>query len=484
MTKAGLPLFAIVAFVLMPSMAHAQSEAYFVLKQSPNNSTFIFKLTDPTKIQEARNIIATHAQKIVGGTIIKQGVYYNPNWHFHFDPRTISFADVGIELCDAAMEGIEADIDNAWTTWCPWNGVVVLASPPPPNPGTGNLKPTVSVTMPYRNDSINPTSPVNVFVDINADDPDGAVTKVEVFNQSIKIGELSSAPYRFNWTNLPPGTQSIYAVATDNEGASTTSKTVTFTVKLPVLGNLLDETDFFVRQHYRDFLNREPDDAGLQFWKNNIDGCGPDAACREVKRIDTSAAFFLSIEFQETGYFVHRFYKASFGRRPMLFELQPDSRVVGKGLIVNAPGWQDLLASNKRTFAEAWVTRSSFASIYDPLTNTQYVDLLLNNSGAIFPTLDRDAWVSALNTNAKSRAAVLFEVVESREFYDGELSTAFVEMEYFGYLRRNPQDPPDNDLVGYNFWLDKLNQSHGNYLAAEMVKAFLSSIEYRQRFGQ
>jgi len=62
---------------------------------------------------------------------------------------------------------------------------------------------------------------------------------------------------------------------------------------------------------------------------------------------------------------------------------------------------------------------------------------------------------------------------------------AFVLMEYFGYLQRNPYDPPEPtlDYSGYNFWLGKLNQFNGNYIAAEMVKAFISSTEYRQRFG-
>ena len=66
-----------------------------------------------------------------------------------------------------------------------------------------------------------------------------------------------------------------------------------------------------------------------------------------------------------------------------------------------------------------------------------------------------------------------------------ELNRAFVLMEYFGYLRRNPDDAPEStrDYTGYDFWLTKLVQFNGNYINAEMVKAFLSSTEYRQRFG-
>jgi hypothetical protein len=53
-----------------------------------------------------------------------------------------------------------------------------------------------------------------------------------------------------------------------------------------------------------------------------------------------------------------------------------------------------------------------------------------------------------------------------------------VTMEYFGYLRRDP------DPNGYQFWLQKLNAHNGDFVQAEMVKAFINSGEYRQRFGQ
>ncbi len=75
-----------------------------------------------------------------------------------------------------------------------------------------------------------------------------------------------------------------------------------------------DTRAFFVRQHYIDFLNREPDPAGLAYWTNNIAACGTNISCRAAKREDTSAAFFLSIEFQETGFYALRFYRASFNR--------------------------------------------------------------------------------------------------------------------------------------------------------------------------
>jgi hypothetical protein len=242
--------------------------------------------------------------------------------------------------------------------------------------------------------------------------------------------------------------------------------------------NLVDETTFFVRQHYLDFLGREPDAAGLQFWTNNIESCGPIAQCREVKRIDTSAAFFLSIEFQETGYVVQRFYKASFNRPPTFDEYLPDLTVIREGVIVGQPDAMARLEQNKRLFAEQWVNRAAFKQAYGQLNEMQYVDTLLSDAGVTLPEGQRTAMIVGLLTNRETRAGVLLKIVENEDFKRREFNAAFVRMEYFGYLRRTP------DTEGFNFWLAKLNRFNGDYRRAEMVKAFLSSTEYRARFGQ
>lgn len=75
-------------------------------------------------------------------------------------------------------------------------------------------------------------------------------------------------------------------------------------------------------------------------------------------------------------------------------------------------------------------------------------------------------------------------LAEHPNLVNGEFNRAFVLMQYFGYLRRNPNDSPDGDYTGYDFWLTKLNQFNGNYANAEMVKAFITSAEYRKRFAQ
>jgi hypothetical protein len=110
----------------------------------------------------------------------------------------------------------------------------------------------------------------------------------------------------------------------------------------PSAANPVDDTAFFVRQHYRDFLGRDPDPSGLAFWTGEIESCGTDLPCREVKRVNVSAAFFLSIEFQETGYYVYLLYKAAFntGERLQFPNYAFDTQQVGREVVVGGDGWE------------------------------------------------------------------------------------------------------------------------------------------------
>jgi len=261
--------------------------------------------------------------------------------------------------------------------------------------------------------------------------------------------------------------------------------------------NPIDAAEFFVRQHYLDFLNREPDPSGYAFWTNEINLCGTNPQCIEVKRINVSAAFFLSIEFQETGYLVYRTYKAAYGNLlgapvPLtLNEFLPDSRRIDQDVIVGLGNWAPQLESNKIAFFLDFVSRSRFANTYPTtLTPAQFVDALFLNAGVIPSATDRTAAINEFNgagstTDQAARARALRRVAENVTFKQQEFNRAFVLMQYFGYLRRNPNDAPEPGLnfAGYNFWLNKLTQFNGNFADAEMVKAFLVSTEYRARFG-
>lgn len=264
--------------------------------------------------------------------------------------------------------------------------------------------------------------------------------------------------------------------------------------------NPIDVPEVFVRQYYIDFLNREPDQSGLNFWVGNFTQCAGDPQCLEVRRVNVSGAFFLSIEFQETGYFVERIYKTAYGDRTGSSTLNGlhllsvptisfdqfivDSQKIRQGVVVGQGNWQQILEMNKQAFAEEFVTTLRFNSTYPPnLTPTQFVDQLNANAGnPLAPTI-RAGLINLLTTNQITRWQVLRAIADDPALKTAEFNRAFVLMQYFGYLRRNPDDLTDSNYTGYDFWLTKLNQFNGNFADAEMVKAFINSLEYRQRFG-
>ncbi len=274
--------------------------------------------------------------------------------------------------------------------------------------------------------------------------------------------------------------------------------------------NPISQADFFVRMHYIDFFTREPDAGGLAFWSNQITECQqPGATCNAaVRRINVSAAFFLSIEFQETGYLVERLYKTAYGDNTSatsklggtshsisvpiirLIEFLPDTQQIGRGVVVGQSGWELVLENNKVALIAEFVQRQRFTGAFPTsLTPMQFVDMLFANAGVTPTAAERQSAIDEFgvgtgnSTDASARARALRRVAENSTLNQQEKNRAFVLMQFYGYLRRNPNDAPDTDYTGYDFWLGKLNQFNGNFVDAEMVKAFLVSGEYIQRFG-
>jgi hypothetical protein len=319
------------------------------------------------------------------------------------------------------------------------------------------------------------------------------------------VGEFGKAfPILVNVDAFAEASESLQLTLSNPTGGAALGRPATATLQIdntPWNGppaNSIDDAQRFVRQHYHDFLNREAanDPDGLAFWTNQITSCGTDQACIELKRINVSAAFFLSIEFQETGYLVERLYKTAYGDAVGLSnfgpshtlpvpvirfdEFLPDTQAIGQGVVVGQGNWQAVLESNKQAFIAEFVQRARFLTVLPSnLTATEFVDQLNANAGNPLSTTERNQLINS----GMSRAQMLRAVAEHQNLVSAESNRAFVLIQYFGYLRRNPNDAPDSDYTGYDFWLSKLNQFNGNFINAEMVKAFISSAEYRQRFG-
>ncbi|MGH9944072.1 MAG: PQQ-dependent sugar dehydrogenase, partial [Pyrinomonadaceae bacterium] len=202
---------------------------------------------------------------------------------------------------------------------------------------------------------------------------------------------------------------------------------------------------FFVRQQYLDFLSREPEDAGFQSWLDTLNGChdpfnrdpaNPSAAC---DRVIVSSSFFRSDEFQLKGLYVYLFYKATLGRLPLYAEITPDMRAV-------TGQTSEEVVFKRDAFAREWVNRPSFLALYPAtLSDVVFVDRVLANAGVTLATPDpvsgvtRNSLVSDLQSDNRTRAEVVRLIVESREVNAREFNGAFVAMQYFGYLRRDPE---------------------------------------------
>jgi hypothetical protein len=259
----------------------------------------------------------------------------------------------------------------------------------------------------------------------------------------------------------------------------------------------INDSDFFVNQQYVDFLSRFPDQSGFDFWVGQTipDPCSGNSECILGRRDNTSGAFFLSIEFQETGYLVERMYKVAYGdadatstfggthsiKVPIIrrSEFLPDQLQVANGVVVNANGWQALLENNKVAFANDFVSRTRFTTAYpNSMTVAQFVDALNANAGNPLSQTERDSLVNS----GMTRAQIVRAVAEDSDLANAEKNKAFVLMQYLGYLRRDPNSGQDTDYTGYDFWLQKLNNHGGDFHAAQMVRSFIVSGEYLNRF--
>ncbi len=233
----------------------------------------------------------------------------------------------------------------------------------------------------------------------------------------------------------------------------------------------IDDSDFFVSQHYVDFLNRFPDQGGMDYWIAQLGGCGSDPNCMLGRRVGVSAAYFTSTEFQQSGSYIYGFYKASLGRLPQFAEFMPDRRQVVGGANLDAA---------KATFASNWVGRAEFLQKYPrTMTAAQFVDALLATVKAtdgVDLTSQRSTLISQYDGTDSGRASIVRAAVQNTSFVQVEYNAAFVLMQYFGYLRRDP------DAGGYQFWLGVMNGLDASAFKG-MTCAFITSQEYQLRFG-
>jgi hypothetical protein len=235
----------------------------------------------------------------------------------------------------------------------------------------------------------------------------------------------------------------------------------------------IDDSDFFVHQHYIDFLSRFPEQSGFDSWMNFLNSeqqrCPSDPECLHQARLTVSSSFFGSQEFNLKGGYVFRFYKGSLARMPSYPEM-----IAGMNAVTGATGPE--VDQKRAQFATDWVLRADFLTSFPrSLTPTQFVDNILSTAGVT--VANRSQIISDLtaagNTDA-ARAVAMRAIADSPEETNKEFNPSFVYMQYVGYLRREPE------ITGFNAWLTYLTANPTDF--REMVRGFMDSTEYRARF--
>jgi len=241
------------------------------------------------------------------------------------------------------------------------------------------------------------------------------------------------------------------------------------------LSNPVDDLNFFVTQHFRDLVGRDPDRAGLDYWTTQFAPCGSRNDCIRTRRIDISAALFLENELSLTSAFVYGLYTSALGRRPRFAEFESD-----RNMVLNRSSDPE---AGRLALALAFVQRSEFQRRYpSAMKAKEFVSSLISfipPANDNHPSLQRDPLIASYDGTDAGRAAVLTRTLASQALSDAEYNQRFVLMQYFSYLRRDP------DETGYNFWVNVLKSkpTRDPEAARAMVCAFLNSAEYQGRFG-
>ena len=232
----------------------------------------------------------------------------------------------------------------------------------------------------------------------------------------------------------------------------------------------INDIDFFVQEQYLDFLGRFPDTVGFAGWMQTLGNC-PNGGYGEFDnpncdRVHVSAGFYQSDEFLGRGFWAYKFYAVAFNRRPLYAEFIPDMVRVGGA---QSPASEQ---TSKAAYTTDFALRPEFVAFSNANpTNSGYVNALEANAEV---TLPNKAQLIADLGNGKPRTQVLREIIETQAVSSKFFNRGFVSMQYFGYLRRDP------DKDGYKGWVDALDADPTNY--RHMIFGFIYSTEYLNRF--
>jgi hypothetical protein len=184
----------------------------------------------------------------------------------------------------------------------------------------------------------------------------------------------------------------------------------------------------------------------------------------------------LIVRYQRWTQALYRLHLATFGEMPRYARFMNDVKAIGHGVVAGVEEQEQQFQNNFRHFAEEWTRGAEFLKLYDRMEAEQYVDRIGQNAGIKFNSLERDEMIKGLANGPETRATVLLKIVSDPRFVEKENSRAIVLLHYFAYLKRNPDDPPDHNLDGFNFWVSDFERNHD---IGKLASAFKASGEYK-----
>ncbi|HJT65081.1 MAG TPA: hypothetical protein VJ749_01435 [Pyrinomonadaceae bacterium] len=174
---------------------------------------------------------------------------------------------------------------------------------------------------------------------------------------------------------------------------------------------------------------------------------------------------------------LYRVHLVTSGNMPRYEPFKSDLEEITRGVIVGSDGQEQQFADNFQRFLETWMKRESFAKTFSSLDDTQFVNKLLANAGIAAQQQERQALIDALASGKETRASALLKIVDDPRLVQKEQNRSLVLLHYFAYLRRNPDDPPDGDLRGFNLWVSEQERRPN---PSKLSTAFRESFEYEK----
>jgi len=190
---------------------------------------------------------------------------------------------------------------------------------------------------------------------------------------------------------------------------------------------------------------------------------------------------YLPPQYQKCGYFIYRLYAVALRRAPRYTEFTHEIQACGHTPSPSASQGEQMSATEEREFAESWTKGREFTSTYGQRTDEEMIAALATNAGVTISDEERRAMIERLSSGRANRGEVVREVADREEVYVKNFDRGYVLMHYFGYLKRNPEDAPDRDLSGYDFWLKYLRDARSYRGIRE---AFMNSQERQEKAEQ